>query len=73
MYSIREFLAFDSHLQVTSGEMTSLPDHLRLPEVTWRHFLSRNCLLLRATALQEVRCTVYASFKLSTAASSDFR
>jgi len=31
--------------------MTSLPGHFRSPEVTWRHFLSRDCLLLRATAL----------------------
>jgi len=29
---------------VTSG-------HFRSPKVTWRHFLSRDCLLLRATAL----------------------
>jgi len=31
--------------------MTLLPGHFRSPEVTWRHFLSRDCLLLRATAL----------------------
>jgi len=51
MHSIHEFSAFYSNFQVTSGQMTSLPGHLRLPEVTWRHFLSRDCLLLRATAL----------------------
>jgi len=43
--------AFYSHFQVTSGQMTSLPGHLWPPEVTRRHFRSRDCLLLRATAL----------------------
>jgi len=51
MYSICQFSAFYRHFQVTSGQMTSLPDHFRSPEVTWRHFLSRDCLLVRATAL----------------------
>jgi len=51
MYSIRDFLAFYSYFQVTSGQMTKLPNHFRSPEVTWRHLLSRDCLLLRATAL----------------------
>jgi len=51
--------AFHSHFQVTSGQMTSLPGHFRSPEVTWRRFLSRDCLHLRATALQGVKCTVY--------------
>jgi len=51
MYSIREFSALYSHLQVTSGQMTALSDHFRSPEVTCRRFLSRYCLLLRATAL----------------------
>jgi len=46
-----EFLAFYSHFQVTSNQITPLPVHFRSPEVTWHHFLSRNCLLLRATAL----------------------
>jgi len=69
MYSIRQFSAFHSRLQATSGQMTSLPGHFRSPEVTWRHFLPRYCLLLRATALWEVKCTVYASFRPSTAAS----
>jgi len=41
--------------------------HFRSPEVTWRHFLSRDYLLLQATALYEVKCTVYASFRPSTA------
>jgi len=49
MYSIRQFSAF-SHFQVTSGQMTSLPSHFQSPEVTRRHFSSRDCLLLRATA-----------------------
>jgi len=51
MCSIRQFSVFYSHFQVTSGQMTSLPGHFRSPHVTWRHFLSRDCLLLRATAL----------------------
>jgi len=50
MYSKCKFSAFYSHFQVTSGQMTLL-GHFRSPEVTWRHFLSRDCLLLRATAL----------------------
>jgi len=50
MYSIRKFSAFHWHFQVTSGQMTSLPGHFQSPEFTWRHFLSRDCLL-RATAL----------------------
>jgi len=45
---IREFWAFNSHFQLTSGQMTSLLGHFRSPEVTWRHFLLRDCLLLRA-------------------------
>jgi len=45
---------------VTSG---SLP----VTWVTWRHFLSCDCLLLRATALWEVKCTVYMSYWPSTA------
>jgi len=66
MYSIHEFSAFYSHFQVTSGLRTSLPGHFWSPEVTWCHLLSRDCLLLQAIALQEVKCTVYASFRLST-------
>jgi len=50
-HSTREFLAFYSHFQVTSGEMTSLLGHFRSPEVTWHHFLSRDCLPIKATAL----------------------
>jgi len=38
-------------LQVTSGQMKSLPAHFRSREVTWHHFLSRDCHLLRVTAL----------------------
>jgi len=44
---------------VTSGSLS----------VTWRHFLSRDCLLLRVTALYEVKCTVYTSFRPFTATS----
>jgi len=58
-----------SHFQMSSGQMTSLPGHFPSPEVTWRHFLSHNCLLLRGTALQEVKSTVYGSFWPSTGTS----
>jgi len=51
MYSIREFSAFSSQFQATSGQMTSLPNHFRSLEVTWRHFPSRAFLPLRAAAL----------------------
>jgi len=51
MYRICKFSAFYSHLQFTSGQMTSLLGHSWSPEVTWRHFLSRDCLHLRAAAL----------------------
>jgi len=51
MYSICQFSAFYRHFQVPSVEMTSLPGHFRSLEVTWRHFLPRDCLLVRATAL----------------------
>jgi len=103
-HSVRQFCAFYSHFQVTSGEMTSLPvtsghlsscdvisshetascelqpciksntqctlvfgllqplpgdfrsidvtsDHFRSTEVARHHFLSRDCVLLRETAL----------------------
>jgi len=33
MYSIRQFSAFYSHFQVTSGQMTSLPGHSRSVEL----------------------------------------
>jgi len=49
MYSIRKCLAFYSYFLVTSGQMMSLPGHFWSPEVTCRYFLSRVCLLLRAT------------------------
>jgi len=42
---------FYSHFQVTSGQMTSLPDHFRSRELKWRHFLSRDCHLLQVIAL----------------------
>jgi len=73
MYSTCQFSAFYSHFQETSGQITSLPDHFRSPEVTWRHFLSRDFLLLRATGLLEVKCTVYASFRPSKQLPGDFR
>jgi len=66
MYSIRELLAY-SHFQVTYCQMKSLPGHFRLLDVTWRHFQTRDCHLLRAIPLKEVKSTVYASFRPSTA------
>jgi len=45
MYSSRELSSFYIPFQVTSGQMKSLPGHLWSPWVTWRHFLSRSCLL----------------------------
>jgi len=62
---VRQFSSFYSHFQVTFGEMS----HFRSPEVMWRHFLSRDCLLLQATALKDVKRTVYASFRPFTATS----
>jgi len=50
-YTKREFLAFYSNFQVTSGKMTSLPGHFRSREGSWHHFLSRDCNLLRVTDL----------------------
>jgi len=50
MYSIRHFSVLYSNFQVTSTQMTSLPGHFQSPQVTCRHFLSRDCLLW-ATAL----------------------
>jgi len=44
-------LAFYSHFHVTSDQMTPLPGHFWSRGVTWRHFLSRDCHLLRVTAL----------------------
>ena len=37
MYGIRQFLAFYSQLWVTSGQMTSLPGHLRSRDVISCH------------------------------------
>jgi len=42
MYSKSEFSAFYIHFQVTSSQMKSLAGNFRSPEVTWRHFLSRD-------------------------------
>ena len=52
-YSICQFSALYRHFEVTSGQMTSLSGHFRSPEVTWC-LLSRDCLLLLATALWEM-------------------
>jgi len=40
-----------SHFLVTTGQMTSLKGYLRWNKITWRQFLSRDCLVLRATGL----------------------
>jgi len=48
---IREFLDFYIHFQVTSGQITALPGNYLSPEFMWRHFWSRDGLLLQATAL----------------------
>jgi len=69
MDSICQFSAFYFHFQVTSSKITSLMNHFMLPEVTWRYILSHDCLLLRATALKVVKCTVYASFRSPTSTS----
>ena len=69
MYTKPEFSAFYSHFQVTSGEMTSLPGHFRPHEVKWHHFLTRDCHLLRVTALEELEGTQNPSFRPSTATS----
>jgi len=45
------YFGFLQPLPVTSGQMTLLAGHFRSNEVTWCHFLSRDCLLLRVTAL----------------------
>ena len=58
MYRIREFSAFSSHFQVTSGQMTSGTGHFRSLEVARRHFLSHYCLPLLATALTKVKCII---------------
>ena len=68
MHRGRKLSAYYGNFQVTSGQMTSLPGHFRSPEVTERHFLSRKCLL-RATALYQVKRTVYACCRPSTATS----
>jgi len=73
MYSVCLFSAFHSRFQVTSNQMTSLQDHFRSLEDTWRQFLSRDCLLLRATTLWEVKCTGYAVFGLPQPLKGDFR
>jgi len=67
-HRISEFSAYHSHFKVTSAQMRSLAGHFRSPDVTWCHFLPRDCLL-RATALWEVKRTVYASFRPSTTTS----
>jgi len=73
MYSIRQFSVFYSQFQVTSGQMTSLPGHFRSPEVTWRNFLSRDCLFLRDTACRKWNLQYTQVFGLLQPLSGDFR
>jgi len=49
--------------------MTLLPGHLRSCEVTWHHLLSRDCHLLRVTALWELKHTQNLTYRPSTATS----
>jgi len=51
MYNMWEFLTFYRNFQYASRLMTSLHGHFWSPEVMWRHFLQRECLLLRGTVL----------------------
>jgi len=62
-----EFLALYSYFHVTSGQMTSLLGNFRSREVTWRHFLSRDCLLLRVTTLLVLKRNKNPSLRHSTA------
>jgi len=61
--------ALYSHFRVTSGQTSSLPGHFRSREVTWRHFLLRDCHLLRFTALRELKCTQNLTYRPFTATS----
>jgi len=72
MHSIRQFEAFYSHFEVTSGQMTPLPGHFRSPEVTWCHFLSRDCLL-RASACRKRNVQYAPVFHLLHPLPGDFR
>jgi len=58
---------------VTSGLITSLPGHFRSPEITWRHFPSRDCLLRQATVLQDVKRTYTQVLGLLQPLPGDFR
>jgi len=61
-----------SHFRVTSSQMTSLPGNFRSREVTWHHFLSRDCHLLRFTALWFLKSTqndlqaIYSHFRVTS-------
>jgi len=57
-HSTRQFSAFYAHFQGSSNQMTSLPGHFRSPEVTWRHFLCRDCLLLQASLVESQMHTI---------------
>jgi len=54
---------------MTSSEMTSLPGHFWSGELTWHHFLSRYCHLLRVTALLEIKLSQSSTYRPSTATS----
>jgi len=63
MYSMREFLDFYSHSQVTFGQMTSLLGHYRSPDVVIScrmtscycklHLLGKNIQLTRVFGLSQ--------------------
>jgi len=59
-------------LVVSSGQMTSLPGHFRSGEITWHHFLSRDCHFLRVKALLELKRSQNSTYRPSTATSSWF-
>jgi len=73
MYSIHQFSTFHSHCRVTSGEMTSLPSQLRSSEVTWRHFLFRECLLLELQPCRKWNVQYTQVFVLLEPLPCDFR
>jgi len=73
MHSICQFTVCYSHFQVSFGQMTCLPGHFRSPEVTWRHFLSHDCLLLWASLVGNQTHTIrrfaafYSHFQVTSA------
>jgi len=73
MYRIREFSAFYSLFQVTSGEMTLLPGHFRSSEITWRHFLSRDASYCELQPCREWKVQYLRVFSLLQPLPGHFR